>query len=426
MLVSVCSFADDDYFVDAGTVRIVNPTNLSVTGTTTSTFSLNAVKPTGDATDEANPAKVYVPITNSVVPNHDKFFSKYNATSLNILFDTTSALHVIHFPLTVSPSGTKYLYAAVKSPTQVGYKVIQSYGSDITTSEDLTFSFSPRAICFLYANDCSLLLPSSLSYSSPVIFKVYFFLSAISNMAVGDVLDPVANVGGIYFDVGLSNRIYTASELLVSITDVKKGDGRALLSFNSNTSMSNFRKILVFKHTSLPATPNLAIGLYTNGELLDRDFSNSQSGQVVVNQLINNEEAILSIAYEDLYGFASVLSTPQSIVPLDIQEMLNKQSCFLLTAGFGEEHYVIDFFRKYRDQVLFNSFLGRKFVNIYYKEAPYYALAIYKNNSIRWGIRTMAYLFYYIFNYYWIVFLLFLFFYFIKMLKKIMLENSKI
>ncbi len=396
IFVSFNSFAD--------TVRIVNPTALSMTGVTSTTFSLNVTNPSGDATDEASPAKVYVPTTNAIV-DHDKYFSKFKASTLNLLFDTGLATHLVNFPLTVVVSGTRYLYAAAKSPTQSGYKVIQKYSSAISSNEDVSFAVSPNAICAPYASDCTL-LNSGSSNSSTVVFKVYFFVSTISNLAIGDTLDPSTNTGGVYFDVGMSNRIYIASDLEVLIVDSKKGDGRVILTINSTNSMANFKNVLVFKHSSPPATPNLPIGAYTTGALIDRDFSSSQTGEVTIDQLVNKEEVILSVAFQDNYGFATVLSDDVVITPLDIQELLKKQACFLLTAGFGEEHYVINFFRQYRDQVLAHTFLGKKFIEVYYREAPHYALVIYKHSTIRWGVRVMAYLLYFLFNYYWIILIL--------------------
>ena len=410
IFVGLNSFAD--------TVRVLNPKALSVSGVTSTSFLLNVTNPSGDATDELGSAKVYVPITNAVA-DHDKYFSRYSST-LNALFDTTNASHVVNFPLTVVPSGTRYLYAAAKSPTQSGYKVIQKYTSVISSNQDVSFPLSPKVICAPYANECTLLAPTVTSNSSPVIFKIYFFVSAISNLAIGDILDPIVSTGGIYFDVGMSNRIYTSSEIEVFIIDSKKGDGRAILTINSTNSMANFKNVLVFKHTSPPPTPNLPIGDYTDGALINRDFSSSQSGELVVNELVNNEDAILSVAFQDNYGFATVLSEYALITPTSIQELLKKQACFLLTAGFGEEHYVINFFRKYRDQVLAHTFLGKKFIEIYYREAPHYALIIYQNNNMRWGVRAIAYLFYFFFNYYWTVLLLMLSGYFYNLTKKIL------
>jgi hypothetical protein len=394
--------------VCADTVRVLNPTTLSVTGITDATFSLYVDEPSGDATSEEAPAKVYVPIHNQSITLHDEYFSLYGNGGLTTLFDTTDEDHKIHFPLTVSPSASRYLYAVAKSPNQTGYKLIAKYASTIASVQDISFSISPKEICAQFSTDCNGFDPLSSNDTSPLTYKLYFFVSA-TGIGIGETVDLATYTGGVYFDVSMSNRVYSTSEIVVSITDSKKGDARVILNYSANNTMTDFKKVVVFKHDFTPVSDNLPIGSYSgDGALLDRDFQANQSGELTVNELVNDTPVILSIGLQDKYGFVTTLSKSVGVTPAEIQELLKKNSCFLLTAGFGEEHYIINYFRHYRDQVLTHNWLGKIFIRSYYQNAPKYALMIYQHPTMRWSIRTMAYILYFFFNYYGLI-LLFLF-----------------
>ncbi|MDD4975758.1 MAG: hypothetical protein PHY93_15480 [Bacteriovorax sp.] len=406
----------------ADTVRINDPANLVMTGLTSTTFTLGSDSITGDATTEASPARVYVPMTNNAV-DHDKYFSQYNA-GVTVLFDTTNVNNVINFPLRTAITGTVYLYAAAKLSTGTGYKVVQRYSSTASTSTDLTFGVSPKAICAQY--DCSTIESASVS-NSKVIFTLYFYLSTNSNLPLGDPVVP-AGTDGVFFEVQMSNRIYLATDLRVFITNSRKGDSRVILDYTSDQTMLDFKKITIFKHSTIPApaTTNQPIGLYA-GTLLDRDFPGTETGEVTVNQLPNGVDATLSVLFQDKFGFATTLSDDVTVVPTEIQELLKKQACYLLTAGFGEEHYVITFFRHYRDHVLANTWIGKQFIKIYYRSAPHYAVIIYQSEWMRLAIRSAAYSLYFVFNYYWLVLIFLISCYYLNLRKnKILFQKNRL
>jgi len=395
------------YLLAADTVRITDPTNLVVTGFTNTTFTLNTDPSSGDSTTEAAPATVYVPMHNAIA-NHDLYFSQYSASGLNVLFNSTDATDVVNFPLTTNVTGTVYLYAAAKLSTGKGYKLVKQYSTSAATSANIEFPISPEEICAQYTTDCASLVPTGTSSTAKVSFTLYFFLSTSPSIALGDTVTP-SGTDGIYFDFVMSNKIYLPTELLVSINNSRKGDSRVMLDYSSTASMLDFDKVIIFEHdTATPGTTNGPIGLYT-GALINRDFSSTQSGSLTVNQLQNGIDVTLSVAFEDKFGFATTLSKVVTVRPTEIQELLKKQACYLLTAGFGEEHYIINFFRSYRDHILAHSWLGQKFIKFYYRTAPQYAMFIYKSEVLRFSIRSVAYTLYFFFNYYLFIFFLFIF-----------------
>jgi hypothetical protein len=427
-LLFLFSFTSNLFAVD--TVRIIDPANLVVTGLTSTTFTLGSDSISGDATTEGSPARVYVPMTNAFIDPalviHDKYFSQYSATGVSVLFDTTNINNVINFPLRTAVTGTVYLYAAAKLSTGTGYKVIRRYSPSASTSEDLTFGVSPKNICDQYTSDCSVIAPTVVVNNSKVTFTLYFFLSTTSNLPMGDPVVP-AGTTGVFFEVVMSNRIYLSTDLKVFITNSRKGDSRVILDYTSDSSMLDFKKISIFKHsTPAPAATNGPIGVYA-GSLLSLDFAATQAGEVTVNQLPNGVDATLSVLFQDKFGFATTLSDDVTLAPTQIQELLKKQACYLLTAGFGEEHYVITFFRHYRDQVLANTWIGKQFIKIYYRSAPHYAVIIYQSEWMRLVIRTAAYGLYFLFNFYWLVLIFLSSCYYLNLRKnKILLQKNRL
>jgi hypothetical protein len=209
----------------------------------------------------------------------------------------------------------------------------------------------------------------------------------------------------------MSNRVFTAADLIVSVSSLRKGDRRLLGSFSANATMDSslFKKVIVYQYTDSATTiatnEPIALGTTTAGSIIDADISSNQSGEFIFSGLTNSQAYMISLAFEDKFLFATTLSTSKGGTPTEIQELLKKQACFLLTAGFGEEHYVINFFRQYRDQILAQTWIGNKFIKIYYRLAPHYAEIIYQNEWMRFGIRAVAYLLYFLFNYYWAIIL---------------------
>ena len=48
----------------------------------------------------------------------------------------------------------------------------------------------------------------------------------------------------------------------------------------------------------------------------------------------------------------------------------SSSSCFIATTVYGENHKNVAFLRNFRDLYLYNSNIGRKFIELYYKYSP--------------------------------------------------------
>lgn len=384
----------------ADTVRL-NPDidDLPINGVTDTTYLLSTDEPSGDATSETAPARVYVPMQSGVTDQADYFLLKGVNNTFNYLFDNTNISHVINFPLYLNVSTTdKYLYAAVKDGTT--YRLARAYGGVLNniTNGNYIFPVSPNEICAqMTTTTCASLSPASTtSYERADL--IYFFLSTVTSIAVGDTVDVTANTGGIYFEVNMSNRVYPS--LAITVTQARPGDRRAVLEYTGSTTILKPDHVRIFD-TGGVAGSMLPIGQLT-GTLLAQEYVYAQTSSVTVINLVNDQTYNLGVMYVDKYNFASMVSATKEATPQEIEELLKKNACFLLTAGFGEDHYVIDYFRHFRDTVLSQSYLGRSFIHVYYELAPKYALIIYQHEGIRAAIRGAAYVLYFVFNFYYL------------------------
>ena len=397
----------------AETVRLRTDIDLVVSGTTASganNIALNVEASSGDATADSAPVTLYIPIENAITQTYLYYF---NATAgfPTSLFNTSVATDVVNIPLRiVSTSTDMYLYAAVKDTTDSNkFKVIKQYSTKPfiqNQTVDVAFPLAPNNICKLLINECVYLTENSASATEKN-FLVYFFLSSAPSYGVNQDVDisaaPFNN--GIYFNIFMSNRIYNDDDLRITINSGKPGDKRVIINYSSTATLSsNYAKaVKVYKHTSDPSASNMPIGFTGySGSLLAQDFDYVQDSTITVNGLSNSEEVILSVVFLDKFNFVTTLSQEVKATPLEIQELLKKNACFLLTAGFGEDHFIIDYFRNFRDQILASTYLGRSFIHVYYELAPKYALMIYQHEGIRLLVRGFAYTLYFIFNFYYI------------------------
>lgn len=394
--------------VFSDTVRFNDLDNLTIMAHTSSNFALTSEAPDDESTTIEKPLVVYAPVTNSNGSAHDKFHSEYNSSKVTTMINSSESSHYISFPLITSFSTRPYLYAASaienSSTSSTDFKLVaKSVDPDNGTA--INFNLSLNALCTYFATECSnlgILNTSSLS-TSKATFKIYFFMSSNPNLILGDIVNVADDSikDGVYSKTIFSNKINNATTNIVKINSSKIGDGRVILEYETSSPITDFDQIVIYKHsTANPSVENVAVGEYT-GTLLDRNFEDrKQTDKVIVNDLNNNEAVTLSIGLMDKFGFITPLSKAVTLIPINIDQLIKKTSCFLLTAGFGEEHYIINYFRNFRDQKLQNFKLGRVFIKYYYRLAPKYALLIYQNPAIRLIIRGLAYTFYFFFHYF--------------------------
>lgn len=383
----------------------LNPDNdLAINGTTNITFPLNIVE-TSKAPTEASPAVVYVPMAGP--GNEVDYIIEKGVTTL---FSKADASTYLQFPLYLNVSATdKWLYVAVKATSTASnpYKLTKRFSAtpyNSVTNRNEIFPLTIPELCSQHT-DCDAFAGSAGTEKK---LLVYFFFSTNSALSIPQDIDPVtAFPGGIFFEVNMSNRIYNSTQILPSVTSVRSGDKRVIIAYTSTTNITLPKAVRVLIHDGAPGIVNQPIQDYYAAQpgstLHPTEFAYNYTGEVTVNELKNGTTYNLSVLFEDQYKFGTVLSDDAVGEPKEIEELLKKNACFLLTAGFGEDHFVISYFRHFRDTVLSQSYLGRAFIHTYYELAPKYALMIYQHEGIRAVIRGMGYTLYFIFNFYIII-----------------------
>jgi hypothetical protein len=183
-----------------------------------------------------------------------------------------------------------------------------------------------------------------------------------------------------------------------SLTQLVKGDGR-LFADLSNGQLITFmgddiHKTLIFSYSNTTVQASETLGNAVNvigGDVLELQAP-VLNGVLKVTGLNNGEEYNLAFSTVNKYQFSSPLSVSLVQEPEDILALLQKQACYLVTAGFQREHPVLDRLRLFRDEQLLTTSLGRRFVNFYYRTAPLMAPYIIESPFLAWLIRMSAYL----------------------------------
>jgi hypothetical protein len=239
--------------------------------------------------------------------------------------------------------------------------------------------------------------------------QIYFFLTNCSTIPDPNSEDvncktppsPTTSVyqGGLFFKYFLGNIVNPTPPIIDSLA---KGDERIKVNF-SGTGIFYLNDVIGIKY------PDSAIGneqtyfqaLEKDGGVLASDKNGANnSGFLVMKNLTNNQPIKVGVAYVNKFKFASRISEAEEQTPQSIQTFIQEKECYLLSAGFQRDHYVLEYFRAFRDNFLIKNFLGRGFVKWYYQTAPYYAGIIYNNAPLRFLVKSLGYLAYFTFRFF--------------------------
>lgn len=357
------------------------------------TLAMKTLQPSGDGTAAAAPIRAFVPvIQGSGSPTDARRASLYGLngnTAVNIVPEFTVGTYpgvlraALEVTITINEPATHYLYAATEGLG--GWLVAQSSGAigNGINRQAINMDLSLQNMCDQSTIDCATLANGGTSAN----FKVYYFLSQ-AVLAEGTVISPTTapDNNGVYYTYSLSSRFNPG--VTTTINESFRGDAAAVLNYTSTSIISDLERTVVFKHSSPPATSNLFVGEYSGLSLSDQIFPAQISGLITVQRLPNNEESILSVALLDQYNFVTRLSPPVSVTPLQIEELLAQETCFIVTAGFGREHPVIHLMKQFRDHVLLSFSMGQSFVSWYYETSPAYALVLLESPKAQALVRA--------------------------------------
>lgn len=367
-------------------VRYYSDVDFYSTNSGSSFLTLN-VETAGDGTSSTAPHVAYLPIRDAG-GDQDQYFTFAGATTKVPLSNGTTITGNLRVTLKISNSdgADRFLYVAVQD-SGTAYEVASSSLSTIgqvtdqTTITDLNLNnLCDAGITQLNCTDLN-----TTTYTKDLM--LYFFLSDSSTMIVGDdiTVDSSSNTDGVFLKLKISQKINSTATL--TLTDLRPGD-KQLTAVYTGTSISNLKRTVACINGGADTVQNL--GCTFDNALLKDTGSSSLSAEVKIKELTNALTYSVSVGLEDKFQMASRMSNALSATPQEIQALLAKQQCYILSAGFQEEHPVVEHYKHIRDHYLKKFILGRMFISWYYKTAPRYTSYIIKSPKLAYVIRGLA------------------------------------
>lgn len=227
---------------------------------------------------------------------------------------------------------------------------------------------------------------------------------------------------GFYTKINFSNQIPTPKPALTTL-NLARGDTQLTINYSTNYFSGDggsWKTLMLKVITTItdgdnifdaiggalvgPCTADGVPGDLNANQICYQLYPYQQNGSLTVSNLTNDTTYLLTVAHVSKFKFVTAVPTNGSGRPQEIQAFIKEQSCFFLSAGFGDRHFVLDYLRGFRDSVLLKNKLGKAMVNFYYQIAPQYTPYIYGNPLIAFLMRFVGYSFYYFLNTWLVVF----------------------
>ncbi len=391
----------------ADTVRATNLASFAslASNETIPTVSMFSEISSGVGDTKDNPIKIYIPL-------HDVDQAQNTTLSSTALMPRKkgNGLASVMFSITMTNSDvslSKILNLGVQDGVENRFETFIPGNAlaELTvapnTAKEINILVTLDNIC----NQVNCSDVDSVSTESQKDFKLFLFLDNAQNSNT----DKDGDTTGLFVTLKFSSQVPDNTYTFDLLT---KGDERLFANLSSGqiiTFMGNdIYKTYVHKYAGSTIQASQTI-LAAGGVALKLDFIDPVlNGQVKITGLTNGVQYNLAFGLVNKYQFVSPLTPSLLQAPEDILALLNKQACYLVTAGFGREHLVLDRIRLFRDEILLASSSGTQFVNAYYKTAPIFVPYILNSEALAWVIRTAAYFFYFILEYTLTVFISFL------------------
>jgi hypothetical protein len=405
-------------------------TTVSASNSSSSTL-YNLVTTGSGGSDSSSAIKTYIPMgsTFNSVTAADQSLSYYLNGSANIPQFDKGWLRSsrIRHSVTVNNSSNSsivYLYAAVVDKDDSSNMAVFSGGLytgsgsgtgqiatiNAFTTNEITFDLYINNLCYAVADssstNCNNLDDTDAVTATELDLTVIIFASSDNLSRFTQVAVSTYDPAGVYYNYRLSNQISTLADAEVILSRLRKGDGRVTAEY-SGPVISEFYDVIGYKHTGAGNTVATAINDGLTGSVVSDDNGAKEVDEIVIKGLENDVAVNISVGFVNRWNFVTKLSPSLTQTPESIEVFLEKQSCYLFSAGFQQEHYILDYFRDFRDRFLLRFDLGQRFVELYYATAPQYAPYIYNSELLSFIVRAFAHAIYLIMQYFWMVLFLF-------------------
>lgn len=312
----------------------------------------------------------------------------------------------IALKITTTSSSQFYLNAAYEDPdvsgsyittaltkTMMAYGVIpvdadyQQFNSAVT-NYTVTLYLNLRNVC---EGDCQL-------NNDIKDFKLFFFLSPDNYVSIPNTINTADYPDGATIQFSFSDKVPAYS---TTLNELRKGDGRLIANITGANIANGYKTVGLYKlsteqnSTAYDTIPNtMTTNNYAN--VIYKPFG--AEGDITFDGLTNGQDYSFVIALMDKYRFVTKVSNSMTQQPQSIQTFIQTQQCYLLSAGFQEEHYVIEYFKMIRDNYLLKNWVGTQFVHFYYWSAPRFTSYIYHSKVLSAFFRGFGYTLYFIFH----------------------------
>lgn len=398
-----------------------NPVVYGVETGGTSTFTLVTEGSSGDAID--NPYTTYIPFVSSSGSDSQGDYYYRDGIALGNKSSSTAG---IRFDLSWDNDGTSSLdlWVAIRNDADEDFRIIKELGNSGDSSLVPVIYFDE--LCSSSITSTDLDSCTDLNSGSDVIEEImlYIFLAdGDAGYTINSEINPtneadssggnIAN--GMYIKAFISTDIsnYSNSTVLVSGLTLSRGDQTAYLKYTGDFGSSAYvDRLAVYTGTGTSDFYNIY------------DIQN-EDGEVSIEDLTNGTSYNFTAVFVDKFGFVADAggfpldgTANGSVTPEEIETLLDENACYLVTAGFQRDHYILDYFRSFRDNYLLKNYFGQKFVEFYYSTAPKYASFIYNNPFISRVVRIISYFIYGIMKFGYIMIASFIGLYFLVRIRK--------
>ncbi|MBF0297955.1 MAG: hypothetical protein HQK51_04505 [Oligoflexia bacterium] len=376
-----------------------------------SSVSGTAMTGSADVTSEiastnslSTPHKVFIPINNDSSSAISLDRQSNNEISPLPVYDENL---YVRFKLYNSDTARKrYYFVAMRTSGDI-YTAITD-GDEITTSAtgDTPTLVSVR-LGQLTSTGQQTVHPNQASTATIKESQYIYIFSADSKPSPFNITTDYKD--GVFFELKFSNA-YDGTTA-PTITSIGRQDSRLFINYaidgisSELISSDNYFKTIALNYGG---TAHEALNYQSAIALTaSKTYSNSEPNLnvgILVSDLKNGQTYNVAVAIVNKYRFVSKVSASSAGTPIEVENFLKEQGCYLLSAGFKSDHYVLNYFRMIRDNYLFKFSLGKAFVNFYYSFAYDWAFVVYKNESLSFIVRTLAYTFYFILNYFFLIF----------------------
>lgn len=347
-----------------------------------------------DGTSVSSPSQAWLPFKN--VSGQENNVTISNKNLVPNIGTIGAAQFQTLLRVTNTTGSDRFLYAAVQDPSNSSnYLIVSSANGPFSNNNSIVLGWQNVLLVNLCnAVDCTNLQTGTTAKKN---VNLYYFLDSQSNRGLLDSVTPSGFPDGVFLKLNMSVAIPSSD---VRLNDLRRGDGRLTASFTGSTISEHRRTLAVVNNQTSGMNDGDTIQTVlaiSGSEIIDLE-STATSGEVTIKPLVNGVTYEVALLFEDKYQLATRISEPRTETPQAIEALLEKQACYILSAGFGQKHFITDYFRKLRDKVLFKTALGTSFVDWYYKTAPRYAPYIYSSPALAFVVRCFAFMTWFLIN----------------------------